>query len=342
MHYVAEVWLPQETEFSQENIENKIKEIMEPYNEQNNKTSFVDVEEEHRKQYENDTRQEFYCDSCSSWGQSLTPEQFQQLEGLKTGMRMKLDVKESMFQLYELRHKYNCYDNTAKKYPDKHIWVEVDCIVKTNHPNKEVCFTGIVEVRKIDPPKEFKLTEYYSTFEEFMEEWSGYEKNDEGKYGYYKNLNGFYDWYQIGGRYTGRKIKDYDPRKDPQNFEKCIICNGTGYRNDDLGVKARLENPNYNCNGCGDDLTKGTWIVSPGVSLKWHLNNDIKLNCIPVKDITEESTCYTVIYRDIVKHQETWDGENFNETDDFDGNLLKFIEENNITDGYFVTVDYHV
>lgn len=31
--------------------------------------------------------------------------------------------------------------------------------------------------------------------------------------------NSKWDWWQIGGRFSGRLSKDYDPEKDPDNFE---------------------------------------------------------------------------------------------------------------------------
>lgn len=69
---------------------------------------------------------------------------------------------------------------------------------------------------------------------------------------------GFYDWYQIGGRWTGY-FDGYDPTKDPRNLEQCHLCKGTGRREDEIGRKARIEDPSYTCNGCA-----GT-----GQSVRW-------------------------------------------------------------------------
>lgn len=54
-----------------------------------------------------------------------------------------------------------------------------------------------------------------------------------------------WDWYQIGGRYTG-KFSDYDPDRDPRNWKKCWLCNGTGKRPD-----MHCENGCNGCNGTG-------------------------------------------------------------------------------------------
>lgn len=72
------------------------------------------------------------------------------------------------------------------------------------------------------------------------------------------NPDSRWDWYSVGGRWSGA-LSDYDPATDPDNIEKCFICRGTGMRNDDLGKKARKEDPSYTCNGCG----------GKGKSVKW-------------------------------------------------------------------------
>jgi len=59
-----------------------------------------------------------------------------------------------------------------------------------------------------------------------------------------------WDFYQIGGRYTGRLMDGYNPEKDPENWEMCFLCHGTGLRDDEMGVKEREKDPNYKCNGC--------------------------------------------------------------------------------------------
>jgi hypothetical protein len=41
--------------------------------------------------------------------------------------------------------------------------------------------------------------------------------------------NAEWDFFEVGGRYTGL-LGGYDPREDPDNFECCVLCNGTGKR----------------------------------------------------------------------------------------------------------------
>jgi hypothetical protein len=66
------------------------------------------------------------------------------------------------------------------------------------------------------------------------------------------------DWWQIGGRWTGL-FDGFEPSTDPSNTEKCDLCNGTGLRNDALGLEARRKDPAYTCNGCDGKRTRLKW-----------------------------------------------------------------------------------
>jgi hypothetical protein len=46
------------------------------------------------------------------------------------------------------------------------------------------------------------------------------------------NPQGHWDWTQIGGRYTGCLVDDYDPTQELQNQKWCTLCDGTGNRPD--------------------------------------------------------------------------------------------------------------
>jgi len=73
------------------------------------------------------------------------------------------------------------------------------------------------------------------------------------------NPNAKWDWWTVGGRWTGMLSPVYDPEGDPSNTEVCILCGGTGLRNDALGRKARAEDPAYTCNGCGGKKISTKW-----------------------------------------------------------------------------------
>lgn len=93
------------------------------------------------------------------------------------------------------------------------------------------------------------------------------------------NPNSKWDWYVIGGRWNGWLAdEDKQPENDPRNWKTCWICGGTGKRDDELGRKAREENPEYTCNGCS-----GT-----GKELKWpteQIQSD--MNIVPVELLLE-------------------------------------------------------
>lgn len=173
------------------------------------------------------------------------------------------------------------------------------------------------------------------------EEWTD-DNNRVHKETYWTNPKGWWDWFVIGGRWTG--VKDnYDPRKDRRNWEKCPLCEGTGYRSDELGKEAREKNPTYTCNACGEyDNEKKVWThggLPEGMRVAWHYkrhDGDI----MPVKDISDDLSCYTLIIGKDVFHMEEWDGNTFVKTD-FDGKVKQKLDQMGITDGYLVTVDYH-
>lgn len=63
-----------------------------------------------------------------------------------------------------------------------------------------------------------------------------------------------WDWWTVGGRWTGAiSPVPYASEEDPENFETCFLCNGTGRRVD--AEKFEQENPGWiewtgGCNGC--------------------------------------------------------------------------------------------
>ena len=160
-----------------------------------------------------------------------------------------------------------------------------------------------------------------------------------------EKFNGFWDWFQIGGRWTGVHVPDYDPRTDSRNIEACMICDGSGFRSDPPGRESRKKDPTYTCNGCGDyDADTKAWKHGPhgpGKSTKWptswaRFDGDI----IPVADVSDDLTCNTLIVEGRVLHVEEWDGENWNKTE-FDGRVKPALDTLGIEAGTLVTVDYH-
>jgi hypothetical protein len=159
-----------------------------------------------------------------------------------------------------------------------------------------------------------------------------------------RNPNSFWDWYQIGGRWTGSH-DDYDPTNDQKNLEICSLCEGTGFRNDELGIETRLNDPTYTCNGCGSyDYENKQWKDSgygKGVRLKWatqwkRYDGDV----CSIKNVKDDLGCATLIVNNQIYTEEEWNGTDWVKTD-FDGKVKSKLNSLGITDGYLVTVDYH-
>ena len=88
------------------------------------------------------------------------------------------------------------------------------------------------------------------------------------------NPHGYLDWWCIGGRWNGLLAPEgKKPENNPDNWESCFLCHGTGMRNDTLGQEIREKNPRYTCNGCSgkgqvlkfasSQIDSGFNIVSP-------------------------------------------------------------------------------
>jgi hypothetical protein len=195
---------------------------------------------------------------------------------------------------------------------------------------------------------EYSNLSFKELYQIFGNDWNNndWTESNDGVWIEYSTWNkcSFYDFYQVGGRWTGEHEK-FNPEDDPNNYELCWICGGTGFRNDETGMNTRKSNESYTCNGCGSfDEKSGKWShgkYKQGYSLKWptkwkHREKDI----IPVSDIREDLSCFTLIVDGKVYHQEKWTGKEFIKTD-FDGNVKNMLNKLGIKDGYLVTIDYH-
>lgn len=173
------------------------------------------------------------------------------------------------------------------------------------------------------------------------------EQRADGDETYWHNPHGLWDWYQRGGRYTGR-LDGYDPDADPNLLEECFLCHGTGLRDDDLGRKARAENPDYTCNGCAGE---GKCISWPS---RWpeHAGDIVDLSDVAIVDwvsaLSDEQLPYAILAHgaEAPTLREKWDGEHFRAVHDKHGMrmmLLTTLEARaraGLTNR-IVIVDYH-
>ena len=152
---------------------------------------------------------------------------------------------------------------------------------------------------------------------------------------YSENTNSgdaFYDWYEVGGRYTGRH-DNYKGWEDPINMEICDLCRGTGQRTDNVAAANDGMKATRGCNGCHGD----------GVKVKYSFGPHAQ-DVMALKDVRADLECYTVIIaRDLDEEPEIHhvDGSDFVKTGFTGDNVPAFLKDENITDGYLVTVDYH-
>lgn len=170
--------------------------------------TFINVEEEKRKEFETKTIKTFYCSSGSSWGQEVSKENYEKLSNKKIGDNVFLEIHRiGITSYFKKNKKYKCYYKKDNKCPDDkdYVWILVDEIIETSHPDKEVCFEGKISAIIINPPEDIALKDYYNNdFDLCMKDWYGIDEKENGKYGYWTNLLGYWDWYQIGGRFSNK------------------------------------------------------------------------------------------------------------------------------------------
>jgi hypothetical protein len=169
---------------------------------ENLNVEWVDKTEEYRKQYETEKVDEFFCNSHSSWGQQISKELFEFIKNNKPGAIAQYMFKKQGGQYLTKDKKYRGYFTLADgKRCKGDAWFEVTTINKTDHPNKNVCFEGIVTIRAIKPPKKISLKTMYPDYNTYLTDWHGID--DVTKQGYWHNPNAKWDWYALGGRWTG-------------------------------------------------------------------------------------------------------------------------------------------
>jgi len=158
------------------------------------------------------------------------------------------------------------------------------------------------------------------------------ESSGSGSIGDYEEEFGedkFWDWYQIGGRWKGVHVPEYDADKDPEHIETCWLCEGTGKRKDGLSP---MEPPVNGCNGC----------LGTGKHQKWPTQWEMHAqDIIEVDKAPKGLQCHTLVTPKGTFHIEEWNGADFVKNEAFDGNIMAKLKELGYTKGLLVTVDYH-
>jgi len=161
---------------------------------------------------------------------------------------------------------------------------------------------------------------------------------------WWTNPDGFWDWWQIGGRWRGAHVPDYDAEKDESLYQTCEQCGGTGdrpewvtYELDTNGESVRrfTSAQAEHCNGCNG--CKGT-----GKEMKWPTQwPPHPKDVIPVSEIEDSLTCYALILPTEVLFVEEYENGEFVDKPLSKKTIRQALEEHDIHYGCLVTVDYH-
>lgn len=72
--------------------------------------------------------------------------------------------------------------------------------------------------------------------------------------------NGEFDWWQLGARWKGLLSPGYDRETDPEHFDTCNLCSGTGVRPGGLEQFGQAWFDGCNgCNGCNGTGRMQVW-----------------------------------------------------------------------------------
>jgi hypothetical protein len=149
-----------------------------------------------------------------------------------------------------------------------------------------------------------------------------------------------WDWWQIGGRYSATHLSERHHEiiaRRAENWDRCHLCYGTGYRNDDNGQKARRESLTYTCNGCGQyDVQRQAWLPGPkpGWMLKWPTDwAPEESDILPVSEVRDDLGSYYLFACGQAYEDESGGESGIN--------VKAKLVELGLCDGYLVTVDLH-
>ncbi len=146
------------------------------------------------------------------------------------------------------------------------------------------------------------------------------------------NPDSKWDWWVIGGRWTGAFDPKYDPADDPDNLEKCRICNGSGTRKMPVPADPNWKPKKGECNGCG----------GKGKSLKFSFN-DFDGDIMPINKIDKEFIPFCIVTPDGKWHEKGemgWFATVSEEKTDWDEQARKLLKKNDLCLG--VVVDFHI
>ena len=146
------------------------------------------------------------------------------------------------------------------------------------------------------------------------------------------NDDGHWDWWVIGGRWTG-VWGNLSPEDNPDNFERCFFCGGTGYRDDPTYLQFE---PGNRCNGCQHTGRPGLRLKHPA---EWVRDPaDIR----PAADVLADSgarTPYAFVTIEAWHASQRWTGDIIEDVEGYEEAYRAVLAAN--PDDLAVVVDYH-
>jgi hypothetical protein len=182
------------------------KKQLAPFDE-NLENEWIDETKEFQEEYDTKKVPEFFDESSSSWGFEITRELFDLIKRSKVGMTTTYVMEKQPMSYLRAGKRYRGYYPDNGKRCKGDVWFEIVTVLKTTHPDPDICSEGIVVVRKITPPKQIRLKDKYPDYNTYLRDWHSIK--DISKQGYWTNAKAKWDWYKLGGRWTGiLKLKD--------------------------------------------------------------------------------------------------------------------------------------
>ena len=219
-----------------------LSDILAPYQENNCKDCpeqylvFNDIEDEYLKEYEENCTPEWHPD----FHHRLENNDENQINKIKSEGRFTFVQKDKFnFNRISIGSKVKVVNsfNNGQTEMCEYVNLRIDNFRRFTHEEimTNLGFKGLLALRRsfdskfdfskylrnieeieinatvIEDPKQIPFKDVYSTFEDFMELYSGYKQRDPktNRYGYWENPNAKWDWYSVGGRWMGSLlIKD--------------------------------------------------------------------------------------------------------------------------------------
>jgi len=270
-HFVTLVLVDKKTKNTMKALEAAIEPILAPYDEN------IEMEKPYKRKC--------YCvgkaAERSVWKQ--LEKEFGDIDTLRVEFNNSPEQKKSMARQAEL-YKLTSSKNKLPKGERKKLHKEISTIEKES----TAAWQKLIRLEERDA-KEQELLAQHKKKDQPDPKCEDCKGTGERETTY--NPKSKWDWYCVGGRWTGfLDFSGYDPCEDPDNYEKCHLCEGTGKRAEPPEAGAG----SYPCNGCdgsGKSLKfslKPVGYALPVSEIVSHLEHDKERDLTPFAIVTKD------------------------------------------------------